>query len=64
MFFARFWTELKVEGIYNALSEMGREKFKPLIEEYSLLKTLPKKELLNPSEQIKLYGNNAYGDEE
>ena len=27
---------------YNALSEKGREKFKPLIEQYSLLKMLPR----------------------
>lgn len=48
---------------YNALSEMGSEKFKPLIEKYSLLKTLPRKQLINPEDHIPLYSNKAYGDE-
>lgn len=47
---------------YNSLSDMGREKFKPLIEEYSLLKTVPRKVLLNPSDHLSLYSGKAYGD--
>lgn len=34
---------------YDSLSEMGREKFKPLIVEYELLKHLQTKELLDPN---------------
>jgi hypothetical protein len=41
---------------------MGSEKFKPLIEEYSILKTVPKKELLNPQVHLSLYSKSAYGD--
>lgn len=48
---------------YNALSDMGRDKFKPLIEKYSLLKTVPETELLNPKDHIDLYDRNAYGIE-
>lgn len=48
---------------YNALSNMGNEKFKPLIEKYSLLKTLPKNELLNSPDHIPFYSSEAYGQE-
>jgi len=34
---------------YNSLSEMGREKFKPLIVEYDLLKHLPRDKLFDPN---------------
>jgi Putative phage abortive infection protein len=34
---------------YNCLSEMGREKFKPLVIEYELLKHLSRTELLDPT---------------
>lgn len=34
---------------YNCLSEMGREKFKPLLIEYTLLKHVQTKELLDPN---------------
>ena len=47
---------------YNVLSEVGRDKFKPYIEKYSLLKTLPKKELLNPSDHLLYYKKIAYGE--
>ncbi len=47
---------------YNCLSDLGREKFKPLIEEYALLKTVPRKRLLNPPDHLQLYDNGAYGD--
>jgi len=42
---------------------MGNEKFKPLIERYSLLKTLPRKELANPPDHIPFYHKEAYGEE-
>lgn len=45
---------------YNSLSELGVDKFKPLIERYSLLKTVPRNELLNPDEHLKLYEPEAY----
>ena len=45
---------------YNSLSTIGCEKFKPLIEKYSLLKTVPEKELINPHDHTPLYGKNAY----
>jgi len=48
---------------YNTLSDMGREKFMPLIVKYSLLKTLPQNELLNPPDHIVLYDSNAFGIE-
>ncbi len=47
---------------YNALSDLGNEKFKPLIEEFALLKTLPKKELFQSETHPKLYANSAYGN--
>lgn len=47
---------------YNALSDLGNEKFKPLIEEFALLKTLPKKELFQSEMHPKLYVNSAYGN--
>lgn len=46
---------------YNTLSEMGSEKFKPLVEEYSLLKTIPRKELINPHDHLPLFNDSAYG---
>jgi hypothetical protein len=46
---------------YNSLSDMGSEKFKPFIEEYSLLKTVPKKELINPPDHLPLFEDGAYG---
>jgi hypothetical protein len=45
---------------YSVLSEMGRDKFKPLIEKYALLKNLPRKELLDPR-HVELYNSGAYG---
>jgi hypothetical protein len=49
---------------YNCLSEMGREKFKPLIEKYALLKTMPRNELLEPAAESGLYDPGAYGEQE
>ena len=46
---------------YNCLSEQGSQKFKPLIEEYALLKTLSFAELLNPHHKA-LYHARAYGE--
>jgi hypothetical protein len=44
---------------YSCLSELGSEKFKPLIEEFSLLKNLPTKLLLDETHKD-LYASNAY----
>jgi len=49
---------------YNALSDFGNEKFKPLIEEFALLKTVPKKELLQSETHLKLYADSAYVNSE
>lgn len=48
---------------YNSLSDLGRDKFKPLIEKYSLLKTVPRKHLINSPDHLPLYEKSAYGDE-
>lgn len=45
---------------YNALSDKGVEKFKPLIEKYSLLKTLPADKLLLEEDHLFLYAKSAY----
>ncbi|PXF63362.1 putative phage abortive infection protein [Kangiella spongicola] len=44
---------------YNCLSSMGAEKFKPLIEKYALLKTLPEEYLMR-EEHASLYQSSAY----
>ena len=44
---------------YNGLSELGEEKFKPLVERYALLKNLPKSLLINP-EHAGFYLRSAY----
>jgi hypothetical protein len=46
---------------YNSLSAQGSQKFKPLIEEYALLKTLPFEDLLSPHHKA-LYHMRAYGE--
>ncbi|UGU15966.1 putative phage abortive infection protein [Sinomicrobium kalidii] len=46
---------------YNGLSEKGNEKFKPLIEKYSILKNLPKDKLNNP-ELTEEYKPKAYNN--
>jgi hypothetical protein len=45
---------------YNCLSELGIEKFKPLIEEFALLKTVPLEELLH-DQHIHFYDPSAFG---
>lgn len=44
---------------YNCLAELGRDKFKPLIEEYSLFKNMPKS-ILYTEEHTKLYSESAF----
>jgi uncharacterized membrane protein len=44
---------------YNGLSDLGIEKLKPLIEEFSLLKTIPKSRLIHES-HYELYADCAY----
>ena len=46
---------------YNGLSAHGREKFKPLIEEFALFKNLPSKILLKRTHR-EFYEGGAYGD--
>ena len=48
---------------YNALSDKGRDKFKPLIEKYALLETVPRGKLLIPDVHLDLYQESAYGDQ-
>jgi Putative phage abortive infection protein len=45
---------------YNGVSIHGRDKFKPLIEQYSLLKHVPKQALLDTSNQ-NWYQSSAFG---
>lgn len=45
----------------NCLSVLGREKFKPLIERYALLKTLPDKEFFG-RHLLDFYEQGAYGN--
>ncbi|MCC7037372.1 MAG: putative phage abortive infection protein [Alphaproteobacteria bacterium] len=47
---------------YNCLSSLGRDKFKPLVEKYALLKNIDRSLLLNPEEHAKLYSPAAYGE--
>lgn len=44
---------------YNCLSEHGREKFKPLIEEFHLLKNMPQERVLDGS-HIEAYSPSAF----
>ena len=44
---------------YNCLSENGAKKFKPLVEEYALLKNLPKGDVFH-KDLINKYKNSAY----
>jgi len=45
---------------YNCISELGNEKFKPLVEEFSLLKTIPRATLPNKN-LLQLYSPSAFG---
>ncbi len=45
---------------YNGLSKHGIEKFKPLIEEFALLKTVPQNLLLNKESHTSLYKSGAF----
>ena len=47
---------------YNCLSNHGLKKFKPLVEEYSLLKNLPQ-ELLLVRDHKQLYASKAFGED-
>jgi hypothetical protein len=44
---------------YNCLSDNGVEKFKPLVEEYAILKNLPQEDILK-SEWINDYKKSAF----
>ena len=44
---------------YNCLSDYGKEKFKPLVEKYALLKNYRQDSLINP-EHANLYKKGAF----
>jgi hypothetical protein len=44
---------------YNCLTELGNEKFKPLIENYTFFKNLPK-DLIYSKDHLILYANSAF----
>jgi hypothetical protein len=46
---------------YNCLSSLGREKFKPLVEEYALLKSMADDESLPNSNHLQAYAPSAFG---
>ncbi|MCG7964865.1 MAG: putative phage abortive infection protein [Candidatus Thiodiazotropha taylori] len=46
---------------YNCLSDLGAEKFKPLVEKYALLKNMPKSLLINQDDHKSLYEKSAFG---
>lgn len=46
---------------YNCLSDLGREKFKPLIEKYSFFEHLPLIEHI-ADDEIRMYALSAYGE--
>lgn len=46
---------------YNCLSPLGRDKFKPLVEKYALLKTIPDDDSLPEEELLREYGVSAFG---
>lgn len=48
---------------YNCLSDNGNRKFKPLVEEYNLVKNLPK-EVLLMQDHAKLYTNIVFEEDE
>jgi hypothetical protein len=48
---------------YNGLSTYGIEKFKPLIEKFSLLENMPSRLLMMPDHHLPLYAASAYGED-
>ena len=48
---------------YNCLSEVGIEKFKPLVEKFEMLQHVPKESLILP-EHIELYNQRDFGEAE
>jgi hypothetical protein len=47
---------------YNCLSSKGREKFLPLVQDYSLIKNMNRNGLLDRTNHEGLYHKNAYGE--
>ena len=45
---------------YNCISDLGREKFKPLVEKYALLKNMPMDLLIDQPYHPSLYAPSAY----
>lgn len=46
---------------YSCLSDFGRPKFKPLVEEFALLEALPRSLLIDPAAHLLLYEPGAFG---
>ncbi len=46
---------------YSCLSDFGRDKFKPLLEEFALLEALPRALLINSTDHLLLYEAGAFG---
>lgn len=46
---------------YNCLSNLGNKKFKPLVEEYALLKGLPDEMLFDSDSHLQFYKKSAFG---
>jgi len=49
---------------YNCIHDVGRKKFKPLIEEFELLENMDFEILINPREHIPFYNQSAFGDKD
>ncbi|NVJ47271.1 MAG: hypothetical protein HWE07_09090 [Cytophagia bacterium] len=45
---------------YNCLTKNGKEKFKPLVESYSLLKNINKSHIIGGSQLVNLYSSKAF----
>lgn len=48
---------------YNCISDLGQNKFKPLVEEFSLLENMPQSELIAREFHIDFYHSSAYGED-
>ena len=48
---------------YNCLSEVGVEKFKPLVEKFAMLQHVPRESLIDPG-HMALYEPRAFGEAE
>lgn len=49
---------------YNCLSELGFQKFKPLVEEFALLENMPQSQLIDRKLHLPLYSSSAFGEDD